>query len=228
MSSGILTIHGNPPETVEYYRQLTAYAIPLQIEYAQRLWNMEKQRIDELNKQAKLANVLSAISPTTIYKMILAALAGTDQADYENFLNVARTYRLQLIDYIKSLGGFSSDKYFMQYDYNPTDEEIRLFREITQLFQKMESLYQQPDSQEELQRLYQRLREIRGQLYQYYEDFPLEARKLDLSDMPRFQYTPLDISKDLKRSLWNLGLLIFLNILGFLIAHVSFLRYDVR
>jgi len=228
MSGGILTIHGNPPETVEYYRQLNAYAIPLQIEYAQHISSVERQQIDDLIKQAKLATFLSAISPTSIYKMISAALAGTDRADYENFLNAARSYRLQIIDYIKSQGGFSSDKYFMQYDYNPTDEELRLSRETTQLFQKMEPLYQQPDSQEELQKLYQRFREIREQISQYYEDFPLEVRKLDLSDMPRFQYTPLDISKDLKRSLWNLGLLIFFNILGFLIAHVSFLRYDVR
>lgn len=227
-NGGMLTIYGNPPETVEYYRQLCAYACPQQIEYAQLFWNLERKRIDDLDKQAKLAEALSSVSPTAIYKRVLAALAGTSRASYENFINSARNYRLQIIDYIKSQGGFSSDRFFMQYDYEPTEQELRLSREFSRLYKDFIYARQQPISEKDLKRVMQIAMQARKQFYQYYKDHPLKARKLDLSEMPRFQFTHLDISHDLKRSMWNLGLLIFLNIFGFLIAHVAFLKYDVR
>ena len=66
------------------------------------------------------------------------------------------------------------------------------------------------------------------QFRQYYKDHPNEARKPDISGMPVFRFTPPDISYDVKRSMVSLGLLIFFNILGFLVAHVAFLKYDVR
>lgn len=227
-NGGMLTIYGNPPETVEYYRQLCAYACSLQMEYAQIFWNLERKRIDDLDKQAKLAEVLSSVSPTAIYKRVLSALAGTDRASYENFINSARNHRLQIIDYIKSQGGFSSDRFFMQYDYNPTEEELRLSREVAKLYQDYIYARQQSTSKQKLEKLMQMAQQAMNQFRQYYKDHPQEARKLDLSEMPRFQFTHLDISYDLKRSMWNLGLLIFLNIFGFLTAHVAFLKYDVR
>ncbi|MFC1543182.1 ABC transporter permease subunit [Candidatus Neomarinimicrobiota bacterium] len=226
---GMLT-PGNPPETVEYYRQLCAYAIPLQMEYAQLFRNIEQQLIDGQDKQAKLAAILSSVSPMAIYGRALTALAGTDGADYDNFLSAARIYRERIIDYIKSQGGFSSDLYFMQYDYNPTEEELRLTREVSRIQQEGMSLMQQSVSMSgpEMQRLQEQYLHAQEQLKQYSNNHPIMARELDLSDMPEFQYVPHNPSSDLKRSMWSLGTLVFLNIFGLLVAHVAFLKYDVR
>lgn len=227
---GGMLVPDNPPEIVEYYRQLCAYAIPLQMEYAQLFRNIEQQRIDSQYEQAKLAAILSAVSPAAIYKKGLAALAGTDRAGYEYFLNAARIYRQQIIDYIKSRGGFSSDLYFMQYDYNPTEEELRLRREVSRIQQEGMSLMQQSVSRSgpEMQRLQEQYLHAQEQLKQYSIAHPIMARKLDLSDMPEFQYFPYNPSSDLKRSMWSLGTLVFLNIFSFLVAHVAFLKYNVR
>jgi len=52
--------------------------------------------------------------------------------------------------------------------------------------------------------------------------------KLDLSDMPQQEFTPEVFSDSVTRMLPDLFLLVFLIILFFVGAYVSFLRYDVR
>ena len=52
--------------------------------------------------------------------------------------------------------------------------------------------------------------------------------KLDLSDMPQHEFIPEGFSDSLKRILPDFVLMIFLIILFFVGAYVSFLRYDVR
>jgi ABC-type transport system involved in multi-copper enzyme maturation permease subunit len=55
-----------------------------------------------------------------------------------------------------------------------------------------------------------------------------EQPKLDLSDMPQHEFTPEGFSESMKRMLPDLFLMVFLIILFFVGAYVSFLRYDVR
>ncbi|MBT4482831.1 MAG: ABC transporter permease subunit [Candidatus Latescibacteria bacterium] len=223
----MLTTGFNPPQTVEYFRQHFAYAGPLQIDYAQRFWNVERQHIDDLDKQADFARALSTFSPTSIYKRLSATVTGTDRANHESFLNAARRYRLGIIDYIESQGGFSSDLYFMQYDYNPSVVEIRLSNEFAPIHRKAMAIFrsgQRDGSEEIIQEFVEKLQKLR----QYGKDHPNEARKPDISGMPIFRFTPPDFLYDVKRSMAGIGLLIFFNILGFLVAHVAFLKYDVR
>jgi ABC-type transport system involved in multi-copper enzyme maturation permease subunit len=55
-----------------------------------------------------------------------------------------------------------------------------------------------------------------------------ERPKLDLSDMPQHEFTPEGFSESMTRTLPDLFLMVFLIILFFVGAYVSFLRYDVR
>jgi ABC-type transport system involved in multi-copper enzyme maturation permease subunit len=55
-----------------------------------------------------------------------------------------------------------------------------------------------------------------------------EQPKLDLSDMPQHEFTPEGFSESMARMLPDLFLMVFLIILFFVGAYVSFLRYDVR
>jgi len=55
-----------------------------------------------------------------------------------------------------------------------------------------------------------------------------EQTKLDLSDMPQHEFTPEEFSESMVRMLPDLFLMVFLIILFFVGAYVSFIRYDVR
>jgi ABC-type transport system involved in multi-copper enzyme maturation permease subunit len=55
-----------------------------------------------------------------------------------------------------------------------------------------------------------------------------EQPKLDLSDMPQHEFTPEGFNESITRMLPDLFLMVFLIILFFVGAYVSFLRYDVR
>lgn len=221
----MLTVHGNPPETVEHFRRLFAYTGPLQLEYAQLFWNMEKRRLDDLEKQRKLTAILTAISPVALYQQSMTMLTGTDRANYDKFMSAAQQFRQQIIDYVEAQGGFSSDRYFMQYDFNPDPIETNLYSRLSTDV----NLIQQPSiSSEDRQVIVHRMMQARQRLKRYLEEHPLKRRILDLSDMPIFEFKPYPLSIDLKRSIANLGLLMLLNILSFFIVHVTFLRYDVR
>jgi len=216
---------GNPPETIEYYRQYFNYAGPLQLELARSIWDLESERRLDLERQANYSKTFSSISPTELYRQAMISLAGTDCANYEHFMVSARRYREQIIDYLKAQGGFSSNRYFLQYDYNPTDVERQLYVQISQVYQVATS---ESASREKINQARQQLRNIIQQLEEYFKSHPQERRKPDLSAMPGFLYSPQGFLIDLKLSLRRLSLLLFLNFLCFLMAHVAFLRYDVR
>lgn len=55
-----------------------------------------------------------------------------------------------------------------------------------------------------------------------------EQPKPDLSDMPQHEFTPEGFGESMTRALPDLFLMVFLIILFFVGAYVSFLRYDVR
>jgi ABC-type transport system involved in multi-copper enzyme maturation permease subunit len=57
---------------------------------------------------------------------------------------------------------------------------------------------------------------------------PGQQTKLDLSDMPQHEFRPEGFSESMKRMLPDLFLMVFLIILFFVGAYVSFIRYDVR
>jgi len=50
----------------------------------------------------------------------------------------------------------------------------------------------------------------------------------DMSDFPKFVMPPIPIKDSIKASGWNITILILWNVVLFLIAHVAFLRYDIR
>ena len=62
------------------------------------------------------------------------------------------------------------------------------------------------------------------------EEIIIEGKqvKMDLSDMPQHEFIPEGLGDSFKRVLPDVILMIFLIMLFFVGAYVSFLRYDVR
>jgi len=56
----------------------------------------------------------------------------------------------------------------------------------------------------------------------------LSQKPVDYNSIPKFSEQDIYMGNVLKNAVWDIGILFFLNILLFLIVHVSFLRCDVR
>ena len=71
------------------------------------------------------------------------------------------------------------------------------------------------------------LRDSQGQeAVQEIVNYPVEP--LDLSDLPRFQFKIPNVGKSLFLALPEILILVFLNLILFTVAWISFLRADVR
>ena len=143
----------------------------LRAQYADQVWQIRKAYLDENpNRQSLLALNISRISPTAVYYNAAAILAETDLGSLRRFMEQARQYRREWVEYLRDEKIFSSRRWF-----TGKDSEDRL----------------------------------------------------DLSGMPRFKERAEDISSSLQRALLDIMILAVLNILFFLGAFISFLRYDL-
>lgn len=173
---------------------------PVDIKYADKLWEVKHRHLGDLLKQKELADNLSRISPVFLYENVMSALAGTDTASYQYFMAKARAYRNEVIDYVRSqTDNFSSPLYFTQC----TEADIAVYQEY--LDGKM--------SEEDFQG--------------WKEKKITQVLPLDLLDFPQFIYKH-DTVKSLKRVIPDLSLLIFANALFFALSFLAFMKYDVR
>lgn len=173
---------------------------PVDMKYANKLWEVKHRHLGDLLKQKELADNLSRISPVFLYEKIMSALAGTDTASYQYFMARARAYRNEVIDYIRSkTDNFSSPLYFTQC----TEADITVYQEY--LNGKM--------SEEDFQ--------------VWKEKKITQVLPLDLLDFPQFTYKH-EAVKSLKRAIPDLLLLIFANAMFFALSFLAFVKYDVR
>ncbi len=56
----------------------------------------------------------------------------------------------------------------------------------------------------------------------------ISRKPVDFDGVPKFQERRMTLGESLKSSIWDVGLLVALNVVLFAAAHVSFSRYDVR
>ncbi len=173
---------------------------PVDIKYAEKLWEVKHRHLGDLLKQKELADNLSRISPVFLYEKVMSALAGTDTASYQYFMTRARAYRNEVIDYVRSkTDNFSSPLYFTQC----TKADTAVYQEY--LDGKM--------SEEDFQK--------------WKEKKITQVLPLDLLDFPQFIYKH-DAVKSLNRAIPDLLLLIFANVLFFALSFQAFVKYDVR
>jgi ABC-type transport system involved in multi-copper enzyme maturation permease subunit len=51
---------------------------------------------------------------------------------------------------------------------------------------------------------------------------------VDFNIVPKFQERDIELGTSLKMAIWDIGLLVLLNLVFFAASFVSFIRYDVR
>jgi len=193
-------VHYAPRENVTWYMEGLKYCVPLHIEYADRIWELYRSYEEGLKKQTALSDNISRISPAWTYYNAASVIAGTDPNAYARFMDQARRYRQQLIDYTNSHRGFSTLSFFttMKMDETLTYDQLL----------EMESR--------------------RGGGYisklksSYWDKAPT------LKDIPVFRYQWESPTESIARALPDLLILVLLNIIFFLAAYASFMRREVK
>jgi ABC-type transport system involved in multi-copper enzyme maturation permease subunit len=106
-------VRGCSKDFFECYQKTNPIMEPLRIKYADKIWEVENGYLKTVWKQRQLADNLSRISPIFSYENATSILAGTDLASFQYFVNRAKAYRNQIVEYIRSkTNNFSSPSYF--------------------------------------------------------------------------------------------------------------------
>ncbi len=183
---------------IRFRQQTDPLIAKIRIEYADRLKEIEEHQYSILMKQKKTADVLSILSPISIYEKVMNSFSRTDATSLKGFETQAGVYRKQIIDYLHRKEAFSSLR------YSTTLEESQI-----------------PDfeTKEEGDKYFTLVRD------HLLETQPVP---LDVSDIPSFHNDPVNLSISLKSVLPQLGLLLFMALLFLIGALVAFRKYDVR
>jgi hypothetical protein len=128
---------------IRYHQSVYKQMVPLRLKAAEDIWDINRQYIDSLNRQKKVAGWIGKISPIFLYERIMNGLSRTDYSNLVNFSSQARRYRQQFIDYLGSKNAFSSLRYFTVMKNEP-DFEVSDYGEYEEMLKKYSG--HEPDS----------------------------------------------------------------------------------
>lgn len=208
--------------TPKYYDLLANYnrqVIPMQILYGERASDMWDEYRRQFDRISEIENIIDSVSPAHLLTVVAESLTYTSLADHDRFIRACRSYRVIWLRWLEEKNAFGSWRWF-------TDDYLGQPSWITLLF----GLDPNSTTDAEVQQLvkqmtpfqFQRLNELIEQM----RNDP--KRRLDLTDMPRFLYKFPSLLETVVRAIVPFMLLIFWNIVAFIISFVSFLRYDPR
>ncbi len=192
-----------PRESMVWYLEGIKHYVPLHMHYADMAWEVYHPYEEQLRKQMVLSNNISRASTSWIYYNAASILAGTDSSAYMHFMDQARRYRQELIDYSLSHKGFSSLSFFTRMKMDETLTYAQLA--------EMESR-QGREAIEELMGLYE----------QKFRDAP------SLQGVPTFRYQPESLPESVERASPDTMALGLLNVVLFLAAYASFMKQEVK
>jgi ABC-type transport system involved in multi-copper enzyme maturation permease subunit len=115
------------PAGAESWKKRVQMEASLKTKYAQKIWDAEHDYVRGLVRQADLAKNIGRISPMCLYDNAMSALAGTAVSDFQSWAQTARTYRANLIAYIR---GKTDDLHSVSYFTQSTDAERVEFEKI--------------------------------------------------------------------------------------------------
>lgn len=197
-----IRIYYAPREVMLWELEGLKYCLRLDMEYAEKIHALYREYELDVVSQASLARAIARISPAWVYYHAASVLAGTDEGGFLRFLDHTRRYRRDLIQYVQDKGGLFSAAYFTRADV----DRLPLTRELD----AMKSARGQ--------------RAVDEMIGQGWDTVP----PLDLHDLPNWQAVPDVLAERVASALPEAGLLLCLNLVLFLAAHVALLRTDVR
>jgi len=185
----------------------------LESDYGDSIWRIELSYVGSLLRQNRLARNIARISPISVYENVMSTLAQSDLGSFQLFMDNARAYRNEIIEYIRSkTDNFSSYSYFTICK----EEDAMEYQKRVEPFLRGLKAENKRDRER-----------AKDDFDKWKKSIMAQHLPLDLQDFPRFSYRP-SIARSLKRAIPDLVLLVFVNILLFSLSFVAFVRYDVR
>jgi len=187
-------------EDMIWFLEGIKYCVPLEMEYADKVWELYRAYEEELRKQVAFSENISRISPAWTYYNAISVLAGTDYGAYTRFMNQARRYRQRLISYTNAQQGFSTPSFFTTMKISDTltyDQLVEI--ESNRGSEAIKSLQSS-----------------------YWPKAPT------LNGIPVFRHQPESLTESIGRTLPDMTILILLNMVFFLAAYASFVRQEVK
>jgi len=221
---GFVETYGNSKRTFDLFRRKAAISEPLRIEYADKRWALQKNYLDSLVKQAHVAERISWVSPTGIFRSIASAVCATDLGSNKIVMDATRRYREMLIRFFLGKNLFASFRWITPTLPGAFMSDDELIEKRTGGEFKTEKAFEDWAARQRDQlTAFGKLDKVRLPGDQP-EDFPF----LDVSDMPRFQVSWKTLFSGLGDSLPSISFLLIECIFLFILGYVAFLRYDVR
>jgi len=216
---GFEMVGGASKRYFEKLRLTKEISEPLRVDYADKKWSFRKVYIEGLEKQRRIAQYLSFLSPSEIFKESVNSLCATNAGSHYNFLDQTRRYREELIRYYKEKKLFSSYLYFTQEDPKSFMTADEMVNYLTKGDLKT---YAELEAKNDFWYIFK------------YNAGPLpnsniwEWKPIDLSQFPKFNYQPANVLDDIRDSLLYIGVLFALALALFYLSYRAFIRYDVR
>ena len=219
---GYMEFAGASRSTMDFRRQFNEFREPLRIEYAEKKGVGQKEYMDQLDAQVKLANRLALLSPTDVFRQVSNALCRTDYDTRHLLISESlQRYRDDFIGYLKGKKVFSSYEYFTRQPpgtFMDYDEIVRV-RSGGQFNSAAEFIKWRKEHGGDRSPLNKV--PIPGTAI---TDYPL----LELTDMPTFECQSPSIPGVLRQSMGKIAGLIGVELVLFFLTFVCFVRYDVR
>lgn len=190
----------NFSDTEEYVRFLE----PLMLERAQKIWEASRKHKNLKERQAEIANIISAPAPAFQLRSAFTALAGTGTSNYRRFLDEARQNRRLMVADFQGKGYFGSNawSFFSRRERSDVSDELFAMRSRERRLKRERGI---PSEQISGPHLWGRLPE---------------------SEIPHFEFTGRE--PDLMSALWPIGYLAIATFILFVLGFIAFIRYDVR
>ena len=150
------------------FQEILGYQEQLRTEYADKAEEILNKPAEQRERNVKFADALSRVSFAEVYHFAVGTIAGTDQQHYNDFIQNARAYKREIVEYLKDKKAFSSRAWFSN-DQGPAA----------------------------------------------------------LTDLPVFEHKRLSLSESFSRASVDILILLAWNIVLFMVAYVSFLRYEM-
>jgi hypothetical protein len=200
-----------PPELLEFYKKIQPLVERVDEDYAVKIDNLRDIDDAVAGKVRRWRNAVLAVMPSTNYARMASLFAETGDDNLIRFMGRVRTYWQSYVRYLNEKNAYGL-KFLYPYPEEFTPQEKSLIERINKDY-------------------FSGKRQIGVYRGKYLEEALAvnpEIHYLDLSDLPAFSFHAQSITEKAGAALPNILILIFYNLVSFLLAHFSFNHYDPR
>jgi ABC-type transport system involved in multi-copper enzyme maturation permease subunit len=213
---GIILSRISTPEYLENQNQVNTYMIRLERDYAQKAYDLKKQDMAVEDDIRRNKNRLLAFVPSGTFARIAEVTADTGDESLKLFLRQVDFYWHQYMHYLDQKNAFGT-----RFCYPGPDEltpyEKELIKKITE------------DRPGQIADKYTTwITHYTGRYLEEALKYKPALTFLNLDDLPALKAPDSGLLDKLKPSLFHIGILVFYNMLCFVLAYFSLSNYDPR